>query len=102
MDDFITRHEHEEFARRMEDEHKRISTRVTSLEGIVRDINELTVSVKELAVNMKSMLEEQKSQGDRLDILESKDGEMWRKVTGHAITVIIGIIVGYIFNQIGM
>lgn len=102
MDDFITRYEHEEFARRMEDEHKRISHRVSSLEEIVREINELTISVKELAVNMKSMLEEQKSQGDRLDVLESRDGEMWRKVAGYLITTVIGLVAGFCFRQIGM
>lgn len=102
MDEFITRHEHVEFARRMEDEHKRISHRFSSLEEIVREINELTVSVKELAVNMKSMLEEQKSQGERLDVLESRDGEMWRKVVGYAVTAVVGILIGYAFKQIGM
>ena len=33
---------------------------------------------------------------------EERDGEMWRKVTGHIVTVIIGIVIGYIFKQIGM
>lgn len=102
MDNYISRHEHEEFARRMEDEHKRISHRVTEVEETVRQINDLTISVKEMAVSMKSMLEEQKSQGMRLDSLEERDGEMWRKVTGYVITAVIGIVVGFLFQQIGM
>ena len=48
------------------------------------------------------MVEEQKAQGERLETLESRDGEMWRKIVGYVITAILGIIVGYIFKQIGM
>ena len=51
---------------------------------------------------MESMLREQKSQGERLQKLESLDGEMWRKVVGYIATAIIGIVIGFIFKQIGM
>lgn len=55
-----------------------------------------------LEINMKSMLEEQKEQGKRLEVLESRDGEVWRKVSTHIITAIISIIIGYVFSQIGI
>jgi len=58
--------------------------------------------VEKLALSMEGMLQEQKKQGKRLEVLESRDGEMWRKVTGYILTTIIGIVVGYIFTQIGM
>ena len=48
------------------------------------------------------MLKEQESQGKRLEILEGRDGEQWRKVVGYAITAVLGIALGYIFKQIGM
>ena len=41
MENVISREEHDEFARRMEDEHKRISHRLTNLEDTVRQIGEL-------------------------------------------------------------
>lgn len=102
MENYIDRREHEEFCKRMEDEHKRINHRVTEVENTVRQIEELTISVREMAVSMKSMLEEQQEQGDRLEVLENRDGEMWRKVVGHAITVVVGILLGFIFSQIGI
>ena len=34
--------------------------------------------------------------------LESRDGEMWRKVSGYIITAVIGIVIGFIFTQLGM
>lgn len=48
MDTPIDRAEHEEFKRRMEDEHKRINHRLTDLEETVRQIGELTTSVHSL------------------------------------------------------
>ncbi len=51
---------------------------------------------------MNNMYEEQKQQGERLKILENRDGEMWRKVVGYVITAVVGIVVGFVFNQLGM
>lgn len=102
MDTPISRAEHDEFAKRMEGEHRRQNKRIDLLEKSVENINNLTVSVRELATNMKNMSEELQSQGEKLETLESRDGEMWRKVTGYIITVVIGIVVGYIFTRIGI
>lgn len=102
MDEYISRQEHEEFARRMEDEHKRTSHRLTELEETVRQIGALTASVEKLALSVESMAKTQTRQGERLEELEGRDGQRWRQVTGYVITVVVGIIIGYIFTQIGM
>lgn len=109
MDTPISRAEHEEFMRRMEAENERLSDedrrqnrRIDELEETVRQIGALTTSVEKLAVSMERMAKEQEQQGTRLALLENRDGEMWRKVTGYIITAVISIIVGFIFAQIGM
>lgn len=109
MDTPISHAEYEAFRREMDSENKRLSDedkrqnrRIDELEENVRQIGELTTSIKTLAVNMESMVKEQEQQGKRLAVLESRDGEMWRKVTGYVITAVIGIVVGFIFTQIGM
>ncbi len=109
MDTPITRAEHEEFCRRMEienkrlaDEDKRQNHRIDILEENVQQISALAASTEKLAVNMENMLKVQEQQGKRLETLESRDGEMWRKVTGYIITAVIGIVIGYIFTQVGM
>ncbi len=104
MDDdvYVSRREHEEFARRQDDENHRQNKRIEELEENVRQIGALTSSVEKLASSMESMLKELEKQGKRLEVLEGRDGEMWRKVAGHIITAIISIVVGYIFAQIGM
>lgn len=102
MDTPINRAEHEEFRRRMEEEHGRINKRLELLEESTEKLNTLNTSIEKLAVNMESMLKEQVLQGKRLEVLEKRDGEMWRKVVGHIVTVTVGIIVGYIFKTIGI
>ena len=76
--------------------------RVRELEAEFKAINELTMSVNRLAVNMENMLQEQKAQAERLETLESRDGDMWRKVVGHIVTTVIGIVLGYLFMKVGM
>ena len=102
MDTPITRAEHDEFAKRQDEENKRQNRRIDALEEMVREISSLTTSVAKLASSMESMLKEQERQGERLEALEGRDGEMWRKVTGYIITAVTGIVIGFIFTRIGM
>lgn len=102
MDTPISRAEHEEFRKRIEEENKRQNRRIDLLEESVKQLNSLTLSVEKLASNMENMLKEQGRQGKRLEKLENRDGEKWRKVTGYVVTTIVGIVVGFIFKQIGM
>lgn len=85
----------------MEEEHGRINKRLELLEESIDRLHVLNTSIEKLAVNMESMLKEQVQQGQRLEVLEKRDGEMWRKVVGYIITAVIGGIIGYIFNMIG-
>ena len=102
MDTPITRAEHEEFRRRIEEENKRQDKRIEILEENSKKIEGLNSSIEKLALNMENMLKEQPKQGKRLEVLESRDGEMWRKVVSYAITAIVGIVIGFLFKQFGM
>lgn len=106
--DYISREEHNEFRRsmdaenkRLEDENNRQNHRLEILEETVKQVASISTSVEKLALNMENMLKEQVSQGKRLETLESRDGAMWRKAVGYAVTAIIGIVLGYIFKQLG-
>lgn len=106
--DYISREEHNEFRRsmdaenkRLEDENNRQNHRLEVLEETVKQVAFISTSVEKLALNMENMLKEQVSQGKRLETLESRDGDMWRKAVGYAVTAIIGIVLGYIFKQLG-
>ena len=102
MDTPITRAEHEEFRRRIEEENTRQDKRIEILEENAKRIECLNSSIEKLALNMENMLKEQLKQGKRLEVLEARDGEMWRKVVSYAITAIVGIVIGFLFKQFGM
>lgn len=102
MDNPISRAEHEEFAKRLEEENRRQDKRISLLEDSIRQTGALTASVERLATNMENMAKEQEKQGKRLETLEGRDGEMWRKIVGYCVTAIIGIVIGFLFTRIGM
>ena len=89
LDTPITRAEHEEFRRRIEEEHSRQNRRLELLEESIERLNALNTSIEKLALNMESMLKEQVRQGKRLEVLENRDGEMWRKLLSYAVTTVV-------------
>lgn len=100
--DYITLQFHNEYAQRMKDEDDRQNYRIKALEKAVAENSRLALSVERLATSVQSMVEEQRAQGERLEALENRDGEKWRKAASYVLTTILGIVVGYIFKQMGM
>lgn len=100
--EYITLQFHNEYAKRMQEEDERQNYRIKALEKAVEENGKLALSVERLAISVQSMVEEQKAQGERLETLENRDGESWRKAIGYLVTTIIGIMVGYIFKHLGM
>lgn len=102
MDNPISRAEHEEFRRRLEEENRRQDKRIELLEDNMRELNQLTASVGKLASSVESMVKEQEKQGRRLETLEDRDGAMWRKIVAYGATALVGIFIGYITQQLGL
>lgn len=51
---------------------------VKDLGSLFKTIQELTLSVNRLAINMENMLTEQKDQGKRIKALESEPADYWK------------------------
>lgn len=102
MDTPITRAEHEEFRRRLEEENKRQDKRLELLEKSVREIGALTTSVEKLAMSVENMVKEQTRQGERLEALEGRDGERWRKLIGYIASALVSGAVGWLIAQAGL
>ena len=100
MDEPISRGEHEEFAKRIDAQEKRQDKRLEMLENTVREIGALTLSVQRLAQSLESMGEEQERQGRRLQALEDRDGEKWRKLMGYIATALTSGAVTLLLSQI--
>ena len=102
MDDNIQRREFEEFKCRAEEKHERTNVRLKTLEESDKKMIDLIVSVREMAICIKNMGDELSRQGDKLEELDSRDGDMWRKATAYIVTAITGIVLGYVLKQFGI
>lgn len=102
MDTPISRAEHEEFRKRMEEANNRQDKRIELLEEGLQKQTTLLASIEKLAVNMETMQKELTKQGKRLEVLEGRDGEKWRSVVGYIITAVICIVIGYIASRLGL
>lgn len=100
--EYVSREEHNEFAKRIEDEQHRQNRQIEVLEESVKQNTALTVSVEKLANNMENMANEQAKQGERLEALEGRDGEMWRTVVKYVLTAALGLVIGLVATQIGL
>lgn len=99
--EFLLRDVHEEFAERMEDEHKRINHRLGKVEETIGEINRLTLSVQSLAESVQRMCKEQERQSERLQTLEGRDGDNWRTLMKYLLTGLAGALAGFIASWLG-
>lgn len=97
----------EEIAVKFEDhEHeiKSLKHRMAKSEEQQATLNKLASSVDVLAVNMKHMADEQKSQREHIERLEKEPAEEFkhykRLIIGCVITTIIGAVVGAILATV--
>ena len=81
--------------------------RISDLEEQTEVIQQLVLSVKELAINMQSMIKEQeryrKTQErifSRIEVLENEPAKNWKTVTTVLITAVVSGMVGYILTNI--
>ena len=108
-EEFLTKEEHKVFAELMTSENQRLreednrqNKRLDLLEESVRNFGKVQASMEKMEAVMTSTLKEIEKQGKRLESLEAKDGELWRKAVGYTLTAILGIVIGFVFKQIGM
>lgn len=102
MDEFVRTEVFDAKLDRVDDENNRQNQRLDLLEKHSASLNDLVISVKELAMSVKQMQEELKRQGQRLEAIEKEPGEKWKKFTWLIITGIAGAVLGFILSKIGL
>ena len=114
MEGNLTRAEHEEFARRMvaenkrlEDENNRQNKRIEQLEDtvnqiVVQQLTTLTGTIQALKTSVDNTIKEQAAIGERVKKLEDKDGDMWRTAVKYVLSAVLGGVVVFIMSRIGI
>ena len=93
---------HDEYAKRMDDEHKRQNKRITDLENKVEDIGELTTSVASLAKSVEQMAKAQEKQGKRLEALEQKPAKKWESFFDKVVWAVAAALITFALSRIGI
>ena len=106
---YLLKVEHEEFAKRVNEEHERTNARLKELEEQQRENTKMLVNIERIAIGVEANEKELKKinvrlekQEEKFEALESRDGEKWRKAEWLVITGIIAAVVGYILGNIGL
>lgn len=109
MESPLSHYEHEQYMQtvdakmeKLEAEDKRLNERMKVMEETTRQINALAVSVQKMADSIQTMTKEMETHSNRITNLEGRDGEKWRKAAEYVVTAVIGLILGYIFAQLGI
>lgn len=87
---------------KMELEISNLRERVEELSKVVNEVHKLSLSVERLAGSIEHTISKQDIHEKRLNAIEKEDGDMWQTVVKYAITAAIGIVIGFIFKQIGI
>lgn len=74
--------------------------RLDKLESDIGEIRELTIAVKEIAMETKANREDVNKMNERLENIEKKPANNWDKVVTTSIGTIVGAIVGAIIGLI--
>ena len=85
-----------------EHEIKSLKHRMTEQESQSKALNDLALSVKELAINMNIIVDNQESQNKRLADLETKPAKRWETIVTCLITTIVGAVIGFLLSRIGL
>lgn len=87
---------------KVEERTKSNTHRIDDMEKRQDSLDELVGSVKVLACreeNVENVVKEIKTD---VKILTGKSGKRWESIVDKSIFVIIGIVIAYVFSQIGM
>lgn len=93
----------EEIAVMLAEQGKEIGSlkhRMDDQEEQAKTLNDLAVSVRELAVNMRNMIDEQRRAGKRLDKLEQEPANNWRSLKKTLLTALVSAISGAVITAL--
>lgn len=102
MEDYVLNQVFDERLKRVDDENNRQNHRLDLLEKNSNSLNDLVVSVRELALSVKQMQEELKRQGDRLTEIEKEPADKWKRLTWLVVTGLVGAVIGFLASKLGL
>lgn len=95
MEDYITRPEHEEFKKRLENEESRQNKRLDIMETRIDKLTEMQTALAVMQADISSISQDVKKIGEEVDSIQQEPADKWKKAVWIVITVIITAVVTY-------
>ena len=73
--------------------------RIDKMENDIGEIKELTIAVKEIAMETKANREDVNKMNERLETIEQKPANNWEKIKGLIMTGIVTAVLGYFLRK---
>lgn len=102
MEDYITRPEHEEFKKRLEDEETRQNHRLEVIENRVDKLIDMQASMAVMQAGIDNISSEVKSIRSDVESLRQEPADKWKKATWIVVTAIITAAVMYFLSKMGV
>lgn len=87
---------------RFRDEEERQNHRIGQMEEKIEKLNEISLAIRELTINMSHMLNTQNEMRDDLEVIKAAPAANWDKTKWLIITGIISAVLGYVLKTIGI
>lgn len=100
MGEYISRVEHEEFCKRLEEENRRQNHRIDELEKTTQEIHTMSKSLVVMCEKMNTLNESMDTLKDKVEVLEHEPIDTWNKIKGAVITAIASGLVGIIIGNL--
>lgn len=91
-----------ELLKEIEQVTKSNSKRLDNVERKVEDIHNLTISVKEIAMETKLMREDMNKIDKRVVAIEEKPNKRMDQIIGYILSALIGGVIGYVLLKLGL
>lgn len=101
-DEYITRPEHDEFKRRLEDEEARQNRRLEVMENRVDKLIDMQASLAVMQAGIDSISQEVKRIGTEVDAIKQEPADKWRKATWIIVTVVLTAAVTFFLSRMGV
>lgn len=99
---YITRPEHEEFKKRIEDEESRQNHRIEVVENRVDKLIDMQATLAVMQAGINSISQEVKRIGAEVDSIKQEPADKWKKATWIVVTALITACATYILSRLGV
>lgn len=100
MEEYVSRHEYMERVGRIDERTNSLDKRLTKVEEMNQQLNDITVTMKGILVTLRHMQEEQTEQSERLRKIEEEPGDTWKKVKWTALACGITFLITGVLTSI--